>query len=111
MEEFASLRFEAINGIVALRRRERKGVPRKRPEEFVEIAKRLRGKVDILLHDSPKLPLPECSFIADDGGAEAVDVAIYEVKLRLVLCRHLHMSSYTIYRYEYGTLYVRIDSS
>ncbi len=47
MEEFASLRFEAINGIVALRRRERKGVPRKRPEEFVEIAKRLRGKVDI----------------------------------------------------------------
>ena len=39
MEEFASLRFEAINGIVALRRRERKGVPKKRPEEFVEIAK------------------------------------------------------------------------
>ena len=65
----------------------------------------------LLLHDSQKLPLPECSFIADDGGAEAVDVAIYEVKLRLVLCGHLHMSSYTIYRYEYGTLYVRIDSS
>ncbi len=40
-----------------------------------------------------------------------MDVAIYEVKLRLVLCGHLHMSSYTIYRYEYGTLYVRIDSS
>ena len=109
---FAGLRFGAINGIVALRRRMRKGVPRKRPEEYIEIAMRLRGKIDVLLlHDSPKLPLEEYKFIANDGRAQAVGIAVYEAKPKLALCGHLHMSPYTVYKYEYGTMYVRIDSS
>ena len=107
-----NIRFGAINGIIALKRREKKGIPRKKPEEFIEYAKKLKSRVDILLlHDSPKLPLPEYSFIADDGRAQAVGIAIYEAKLSLALCGHLHMSPYTIYRYEYGTLYIRVDSS
>ena len=113
VREFGGLRFGAINGIVALRRRSRKGVPRKNPEEYIEVAKKLKGKVDILLlHDSPKLPLEEYRFIANDGRAQAVGIAIYEVKPRAVFCGHLHIEKpYTIYSYEYGTLYVRIDSS
>ena len=40
VREFAGLMFGAINGIVASRRRE-KDVLRKKPEEYVEVAKRL----------------------------------------------------------------------
>ncbi len=48
------IRFGAINGIGALRRREKKGVPRKRSEEFIEIAKKLKDRTDVLLlHNSP----------------------------------------------------------
>lgn len=46
-------------GIIALYRKEKKGIPRKRTVEFIEIAKKLNGKIDVLLiHDFPKLPLP-----------------------------------------------------
>lgn len=113
VREFDGLRFGAINGIVALGRRMRRGVPRKRPEEFVEYGRRLRGKVDVLLlHDSPKLPLPEYSFIAEDGRAQAVGTAIYEARPEIVFCGHIHIDSpYTIHRLSYGTLYIRADSS
>jgi len=112
IREFAGLRFGAINGIVALKRREKKGVPRKRPEEFISIAQNLKGKINVLLlHDSPWLPLPEYRGITRDVRTQTVGVAIYEVKPRLVLCGHLHVSAYTIHKFEYGTLYVRVDSS
>ena len=112
VREFEGLRFGAINGIVALKRRMKKGVPRKKPEEYIEVAKKLKGKIDILLiHDSPKLPLKEYGFIANNGRAQAVSIAVYEARPRIVFCGHLHMLPYTVYRYEYGTLYVRIDSS
>jgi len=110
---FGGLRFGAINGIIALKRREKRGVPRKRPEEYVRVAKRLSGKVDVLLlHDSPKLPLEEYEFMRDDDAARAVEAAIYEAKPRIVLCGHIHTENpYTVYRYEFGTLYIRVDSS
>ncbi len=113
VREFGGLRFGAINGIIALRRREKKGIPRKKPEEYIEVAKKLKGKIDVLLiHDSPKLPLEDYKFMRDDVTTQAVGIAIYEARPKLVLCGHLHIEKpYTIYRYEYGTLYVRIDSS
>jgi len=113
IREFDGLRFGAINGIIALKRREKRGVPRKKPEEYIEIAKKLKDRVDILLiHDSPKLPLKEYEFMRNDAATQAVEVAIYEAKPKIVLCGHIHTENpYTVYRYEYGTLYIRIDSS
>jgi len=112
IREFAGLKFGAINGIVALRRRERKGVPRKKPEEFIEVAKKLAGKVDVLLlHDSPYIPIPEYSFITNNERTKAVEEAIRIVKPKVVFCGHLHISPYTVYRFNFGALYVRIDSS
>ena len=110
---YGGLRFGAINGIVALRRRVRRGVPRKTPDEYVEVARRLRGRVDVLLmHDTPKLPLPEYEFMAEDERVKAVARAVEEAGLRLVLCGHLHTGKpYTVYRLPGGTLYVRVDSS
>ncbi len=113
VREFAGLRFGAINGIISLKKRSRRGVPRKRPEEYVEVARSLRGRVDVLLlHDSPKLPLREYEFMSDDAATQAVGKAIYEARPRIALCGHLHIEKpYTIYRFDYGTLYVRVDSS
>ena len=111
IREFAGLRFGAINGIIALRRREKKGIPRKKPEEFIEYGKRLSGKIDILLlHDSPYVPEYK-GKIANDVRTQAVGIAIFEAKPRITLCGHLHLSPYTIYEFEYGALYIRIDSS
>ncbi|MHC1627407.1 MAG: metallophosphoesterase family protein [Candidatus Nezhaarchaeales archaeon] len=111
VREFEGLKFGAINGIVALRRRERKGIPRKRPEEFIEYGKRLRDKVDVLLlHDSPWLE-EYAGKIARDERTAAVAIAIYEAKPKIVFCGHLHLSPCTIHRFNYGTLYIRIDTS
>ena len=113
IREFAGLRFGAINGIVALRRRERKGIPRKRPEEYIGVAKKLRGRIDVLLlHDSPYVDVPEYrGRIADDERTAAVGAAIHEARPKIVLCGHLHVSPYTVYRLGCGTLYIRVDSS
>ena len=112
IRELGGIRFGAINGIVALRRREKRGVPRKSPEEFIGIAKKLAGRVDVLLlHDSPWIPQPEYRGIANDERTRAVEEAIKVVRPRVVFCGHLHVSSYTIYRYDFGTLYIRVDSS
>lgn len=112
VRELNSIKFGAINGIIALRRREKKGIPRKRPEKFVEVAKGLAGRVDVLLlHDSPWLPLPEYRGIANDERTKAVEEAIRVVRPRVVFCGHLHISPYTVYRFNFETLYVRVDSS
>ncbi len=67
IRELNGIKFSAINGIVALKRKVKKGVPRKSPEEYVEIAKKLKGKINILLlHDSPKLPLEDYEFMRDN---------------------------------------------
>jgi len=52
-----------------LKKREKKGVSKKKPEECIEVANMLRGRVDaLLMHESPKLPPPEYSFMTEDGG-------------------------------------------
>ncbi len=108
---FNGFRFGAINGIIALRKKEKKGIPRKRPEEFIEYGKRLNGKIDVLLlHESPWIEGYK-GVIARDERTTAVAIAIYEARPKLVFCGHLHLSPYTVYKFEYGTFYIRIDSS
>uniref|UniRef100_A0A7C2ZUY4 Metallophosphatase family protein n=1 Tax=Ignisphaera aggregans TaxID=334771 RepID=A0A7C2ZUY4_9CREN len=71
---------------------EKKGIPRKRPEEFIEYGKRLSDKVDILLlHDSPWLEEYAGKIVRDERTA-AVAIAIYEARPKLVFCGHLHLS-------------------
>ncbi len=112
VREFDGLRFGGINGIIALRRRKRKGVPRKWPEEFIAVAKKLSGRIDILLlHDSPWLEEYKGRIACDERTA-AVGIAIYEARPKIVFCGHLHLSPYTVYRFpDIDTLYIRIDSS
>ena len=94
-----------------MRRKEKKGIPRKRPEEFIEFTKNLRGRIEILLlHDSPHLPEYE-GRVARDERTAAVTMAIYEARPKLIFCGHLHLSPYTIHRFNFGTLYIRIDTS
>ena len=55
--EAVGFRLGFINGIISRRRRSRRGVPRKRPEEHIEVAKKLRSKdINVLLiHETPYL--------------------------------------------------------
>jgi len=105
VRKFAGIRFGAINGIVALRRRSGHGIPQKRPEEFIGFTKKLRDRIDVLLlHDSPWLEEYK-GRIAHDERTQAVGIAVYEARPKIVFCGHLHLSPYTIHRFEYGTLY------
>ncbi|MEM1610729.1 MAG: metallophosphoesterase [Sulfolobales archaeon] len=111
VREFGNIRFGAINGIVALKKREKKGIPRKRPEEFINYGRMLRDKIDVLLlHDSPWLE-EYGGRIARDERTTAVAIAIYEARPKMVFCGHFHLSPYTLHKFEYGTKYIRIDTS
>jgi len=93
-----------LYGSVALKGKAKKGVPRKSPEEYIRIAKKLRDRVDTLLtHDSPKLPLPEHGFMSGDKRVRAVNTVIYEAIPKAVMYEHIHVGKpYTVYRHEYG---------
>ncbi|MGC9072315.1 MAG: metallophosphoesterase family protein [Acidilobus sp.] len=112
VRRFGGLRFGAINGVVSLTGRMKGGVPTKRPEEFIRVGRRLAGKVDVLLlHDSPRLPLPAYSSIIEDGRPQAVEAAISEARPRLAVCGHLHISPCTLFRRDDGVTCARVISS
>ncbi len=106
------LRIAGICGIIAERRRMKKGVPRKRPEEYVEAAMKIarRGGVDILLiHETP--PFSEYRRVMHfRESLQAVVEAIEIIRPKLVLNGHLHFSPYTLIKRE-DYLYLRIISS
>jgi len=46
--------------------------------------------------------------MSEDGRVRAVDTVIYEAIPKVVMCGHIHLEKpYTVYRYEYGTLYIK----
>ena len=48
--EFSELRIAGISGVIAKKRKTKKGVPRRTPGEFLEAAEKLRNKnIDVLL--------------------------------------------------------------
>ena len=110
--EFNGVKIGGINGIIALRRRSKKDVPRKRPEEFVEVAYCLaEKKIDImLLHET--VPLSDYrGLIIFPSYLNAVVQAIKIAAPRLVLNGHIHIDQgYTLSRIN-NIVYLRVDSS
>ena len=102
------LRFGAINGIVSQRDGMRRGAPRKTVDEFLRVARRLRGRVDVLLmHESP--PPPGGAYTGPGAGAAAEAVRLS--RPRLAFCGHIHAGEpYTVHRLA-GSLCIRVDSS
>lgn len=109
--EVGGVRIAGVNGIVSQRRRMKGGVPRKTPEEFLAVARRLQGeRVDILLlHQTPYLP--ELFNMKRDPGGEAALEAVRLVKPRIVVNGHMHQGGFNVYRFPWGTLFLNIDSS
>ena len=106
--------FGGVNGIVALRRRSRGGVPRKSPEEFVgsAVLARSRGASVLMMHPSPWLPLPEYRKIRRGPETMVVNEALERARPALALCGHLDLETgYTLYTMEWGGVCLRIDSS
>ena len=60
--ELSGLRIAGISGIIASKRKVKKGVPRRTPNEFLEVAKKFKEKkIDILLiHETPTCPSYSC---------------------------------------------------
>jgi len=110
--EDAGLRVAGINGIMAKKRKLKKGVPRKTPEDFLEVASKLRGKnLDVLLiHETPYLP-KLFPFMRDSFSSRTTLRVIEMIKPRIVFNGHMHSSGYKIHNLRFGTKYVYIDSS
>ena len=103
-----------VNGIVALRRRSRGEVPRKRPEEFVGsvLLARSRSESILMMHPFPWLPLPEYRKIRRGPETMAANEALERARPALALCGHLDLETgYTLYTMEWGGVCLRADSS
>jgi len=110
--EIDSLRIAGINGIIAKKKKVRRGVPRKMPDEFLEYARKLRGKdIDILLiHETPFLP-ELFPFMARNFRSETALEAVKIVKPKLVINGHMHSGGYKTHIFPWRTRYIYIDSS
>ena len=110
--EFNGLRIAGISGIIALKKKIRKGVPRRTPEEFLEVAEKLRGKdVDILLmHETPYLP-KLFPFMRDSLSSRTALKVVEIIKPKLVINGHMHYGGYSNHDFSFGTKYIYIDSS
>jgi Icc-related predicted phosphoesterase len=111
--EVGGLRVAGINGIVAPSGRPKRGVPRKKPEDYLAVAEQhARQKpMDVLLmHETPFLP-SLFPFMSRSVGAMAALRAVEIVKPRLVVNGHMHSQRYGMYDFLFGTRYMFIDSS
>lgn len=110
--EFGGLKIAGISGIIAKKRKVKKGIPRKIPDEYLDISRGLKGKgIDILLiHETPYLPnlFP---FMRNSFSSRTALEAVEIVKPRLVFNGHVHAGGYRIYEFSFGTKYIYIDSS
>jgi len=105
------LKVAGISGIISEKRKIKKGVPRKSPEEFIEVAKRLEGKnIDILLiHEVPYLP-QIFRDIRDSVSSRTALKAVELIKPKIVVNGHIH-DGVKVYKFNFGALYLNIDSS
>lgn len=109
--ELFGLRIAGISGIINERRRIKKGVPRKSPEEYLNIAKRLLGRsIDVLLiHEVPYLP-DLFKNIKDSVLSKTTSRTVELIKPKIVVNGHMH-EGFKVYKFNFGTLYLNVDSS
>ena len=108
--EFDGLKIAGINGIISERKKSRKGVPRKRPEEYLKVANTLASKnIDILLIHEVPLILPLFN-ITDTTSSRVTLEAIKIIRPKLVVNGHMH-ARFKYYEFSFNTRYVNIDSS
>ena len=109
--DIGDLKIADINGIIAKKRKVKKGVPRKTPDEFLEYARKLRDKdIDILLiHETPFLP-ELFPFMTRDFRSETALEAIKIVKPRIVFNGHMHSGGYKFFDFPFGTKYIYVSS-
>ena len=106
------LRLGFINGIISQRKRTRKGVPRKTPDEYLKIARKLTRKVDILcIHEFPA-PDELAEETSLNMPAFIVREAVQHVRPKVVLCGHIHYRRIQPQIYHIGsTRIIVIDST
>ena len=109
--EFNNLKIAGINGIIAKKRKIKKGVPRKTPEEVMQVAEKLRGKdVDVLLlHETPCLPTL-FPFMRNDFCCETALKAIEVINPKLVVNGHMHSGCFKTHTFPWSTKYIYISS-
>lgn len=107
-----------VSGIWSGKKRRKKGIPRKKGKEFLDLAIEFYERyspepfeIDILVvHDVPDIPEYR-GKINLHAGTSLVKEMIELFKPKLVLNGHVHLSEYTFTRLEYGGYYLRVDSS
>jgi len=110
--EFGKLRIAGINGIVSLKLKEKEGVPRKNPKQFINSAYNFKNKnIDILLiHETPYLPFLFHRIDKSPGATSALN-SIKIIKPKLVLNGHMHGKCFNYYQFDWNTKYLKVDSS
>ena len=107
---FSGVRVGFVNGIISPKGGWKDGIPRKTPEEFLYVSKRLKG-VDILaMHE---FPLPDGFSQEEFGSASlAARKSVLLSKPHLVLCGHVHYRRVLPNTYRIGdTRLLLLDSS
>jgi len=109
--KFNDLNIAGINGIIAKKKKTKKGVPRKTVEEFLRVAEELRGKnIDVLLlHETPYLP-ELFPFMRDDFASRTTLKVVERVKPRLIINGHTHSGGYKVYSFPWRTKYIYVSS-
>jgi len=89
--DVGGIKVAGINGIISEKRKIRKGVPRKTPEEFLKVARKLAGKeIDvILMHETPYLP-DLFPFMRKTTAALTALEAVRIVMPKLLINGHIH---------------------
>jgi len=109
--EFADLRIAGISGIIASKKKVKKGVSRKTVEECLEAAERLKGKdIDVLLmHETPYLP-ELFPFMRDSFSSRTALRVVEIIRPRIVVNGHMHSGCFKTYTFSWGTKYVYVSS-
>jgi len=88
--ELGGLKIGGVSGIVSPKGTPSKSnTPRKRPEEFVKVAERIKGVDLMVMHEAPYMPMVFGKMWRSVGPLTAL-TAVQEVKPKVLVVGHLH---------------------